>query len=88
MMTGSEGVSFLFPQLFFSQQRLNGQKMGEERRKKSVLLPQIHYTREAIVLFVWAFSLFRPRLLCIAVGQDPGAHKGGHERGGVGQTKE
>lgn len=26
MMTGSEGVSFRFPQLFLSQQRLKGQK--------------------------------------------------------------
>lgn len=35
MMTGSEGVSFLLPQLFFSQQRLSGQLKKQKRQKKS-----------------------------------------------------
>lgn len=34
MMTGSEGVSFLLPQLFFSQQRLGEQLKRQKRQKK------------------------------------------------------
>ena len=36
MMTGSDGVSFLLPQLFLSQHRLKGKKgrRGEGRRRR------------------------------------------------------
>lgn len=37
--------------------------------------------------FVWPIHIHRPRLLCPAVGQDPGAHKGGMRGEGKNRQK-
>lgn len=58
MMTGSEGVSFRLPQLFFSQQRLSGQVKetegeGETQKEKSVEGEKQQQIKQEEPSFVW-----------------------------------
>lgn len=56
MMTGSEGVSFRFPQLFLSQHRLKQKKKGQQRPGRESLLA-------FVTIFSWSLKGCRVKLV-------------------------